>query len=59
MRHGAAQANDTLSGKWFDGGCADNVVISDNAVITDNTDGGLFPDSTDCQEIDDGNKEIL
>jgi len=57
--------------KWINGGCADNFVIPDNGVISDNgedllcgektdeADGVLFPEKTDLQETDGGNKEIL
>jgi len=51
--------------KWINGGCTDNFIIPDNAVISDNSinadeaDGGLFPENTDLQETDGGNKEIL
>jgi excisionase family DNA binding protein len=43
--------------KWINGGCKDNAVICDNAFITDEADGGLLPENSDCQDIDGGNKE--
>jgi len=39
--------------KWIDGGCADNCVITDEA------DGCLLVETSDCQNIDGGNKGIL
>jgi len=45
--------------KWINGGCADNFVINDNAVIADEAEIGLFPKTTGLQETDGGNKEIL
>jgi excisionase family DNA binding protein len=45
--------------KWISGGCADNFVISDNAVIGGEAEGGLFPETSGLQETDGGNKEIL
>jgi len=39
--------------KWINGGCADNFVISDN------DEGGFFPETADLQETDGGNKGIL
>jgi len=45
--------------KWISGGCADNFVISDNSVISDEAGGGLFSETSDLQETGGGNKEIL
>ena len=45
--------------KWINSGCKDNAVISDNAVLSVEADGVLIPDSTDCQNIDNGNKDNL
>jgi len=51
--------------KWINDGCADNFVIADNAVISNNSvngdeaEGGLFLETSDLQETDGGNKEIL
>jgi len=45
--------------KWIDGGCADNFVISDNAVTTDEADGGLLSETSDLQNIGGVNKGIL
>jgi len=45
--------------KWIKGGCKDNAVICDNSVITDETDGGLLPETSDSQNIDSGDKGIL
>ena len=51
--------------KWINSGCKDNAVIddneviNDNAVIGDNADSGLFPENSDCQNIEAGNKENL
>jgi len=51
--------------KWISCGCADNFVISDNAVISDNSvigdeaGSGLFPETSDLQETDGGNKATL
>jgi len=43
--------------KWIDGGCTNNAVICDNAVITNEAD--LIPENSDCQNIDGDNKDIL
>jgi len=45
--------------KWIDGGNTNKVITSDNEVITDETDGELIPENSDCQNIDCENKEIL
>ncbi len=39
--------------KWINSGCKDNAVLSVEA------DGVLIPESTDCQNTDNGNKENL
>lgn len=38
--------------RWIDGGC------SDNAVVRDEADGGLYPEPSDFQDIGGGNEEI-
>jgi len=39
--------------KWIDGGC------TNNAVITDEADGDLITENSDCKNTDGENKEII
>jgi len=45
--------------KWIDGGCSDNVEDLLGGEKTDESDGGSFPETSDFENIDGGNKEIL